>query len=288
MSQSLGYQIRQARKQRGITQEELAKNVPVSRQTVSSWENDRTQPDYETLKKVAQILAVDVGLLIDGKKSGDESEKADVVTLDASKNTALPEPAQTEEAERSEPPTIRKDWSAQIHFIPKVVLSAMILVMLLGVSVVWLMIPRVNAPGLEWYMEGNERRKDACYLEIYSPDTPAVAYAYPPGSDPCWSFRVFILEKGGVGYEIQNASYISYEKNWLGRVIPNERFPVSPLQLERNVGKGIIGPGQVRAFQISLAAKQSLAGAGVIVETLDANGNEQTFRLYVPFEEATE
>lgn len=51
MSQSLGQQIRQTRKDRGNPQEELAKNVPVSRQTVSSWENDRTQPDYETLKK---------------------------------------------------------------------------------------------------------------------------------------------------------------------------------------------------------------------------------------------
>lgn len=288
MSQSLGQQIRQARKDRGITQEELAKNVPVSRQTVSSWENNRTQPDYETLKKLAKILAVDVSQLIDGNGPGDEGEAADIVSVDTSNESWRPDSAQSEGTEKADPSVERIGWFTKIHSTQRLLLSAIVLLMMIGAIVSWQKISRVNAPGLEWYMQGNDRVNDACFLEIYSPDTPVAAYAYPPGSDPCWSFRVFLLEKGGVGYEIQNASYISYEKNWLGRVVPNGRFPVSPLQLDKNVGKGLIGPGQVRAFQISLSAKQPLSGAGVIVDTLDANGNEQTFRLYVPFEETTE
>ncbi len=34
---------------RGLSQEDLARSIYVSRQTVSSWENDKTYPDVESL-----------------------------------------------------------------------------------------------------------------------------------------------------------------------------------------------------------------------------------------------
>ena len=37
--QSLGEKIRQARREKGLTQEQLAQTLFVSRQTVSNWEN---------------------------------------------------------------------------------------------------------------------------------------------------------------------------------------------------------------------------------------------------------
>ena len=60
MPENIGQHIRQARKAKGITQDQLASLMYVSRQTVSSWENARTQPDYETLQKLASLLDINL------------------------------------------------------------------------------------------------------------------------------------------------------------------------------------------------------------------------------------
>ena len=52
MTQNLGEKIRQARREKGMTQEQLAQALFVSRQTVSNWENGRTEPDYQTLTRL--------------------------------------------------------------------------------------------------------------------------------------------------------------------------------------------------------------------------------------------
>ena len=49
-------QLQEARKAAGLSQEQLAKLMNMSRQGVSHWENDRALPDAETLKKLSQVL----------------------------------------------------------------------------------------------------------------------------------------------------------------------------------------------------------------------------------------
>lgn len=51
-------QITQARKALGMTQEELAKQLHVSRQTVSHWENGRVIPSQETWAELCQVLNI--------------------------------------------------------------------------------------------------------------------------------------------------------------------------------------------------------------------------------------
>lgn len=51
-------QITQARKALGMTQEELAKQLHVSRQTVSHWENGRVVPNEETWAELCQVLNI--------------------------------------------------------------------------------------------------------------------------------------------------------------------------------------------------------------------------------------
>ena len=46
--QSLGEKIRQARREKGLTQEQLAQALFVSRQTVSNWENGGVHLDKDT------------------------------------------------------------------------------------------------------------------------------------------------------------------------------------------------------------------------------------------------
>lgn len=60
--------IKRLRAESGLTQEQLAEKLFISRQSVSSWENDRTQPDLEMLGKLSEIFGVSVEELVYGKK----------------------------------------------------------------------------------------------------------------------------------------------------------------------------------------------------------------------------
>lgn len=64
----VGENIKRFRTQRHMTQDELAQQLNVTRQAVSNWETGKTQPDIETLHKIAQILDVTMEELIYGSK----------------------------------------------------------------------------------------------------------------------------------------------------------------------------------------------------------------------------
>ncbi len=60
--------LKKIRTSKKLTQDALAEKLFVTRQTVSGWENDRTQPDIEMLIKISEVLEVDVEELIYGEK----------------------------------------------------------------------------------------------------------------------------------------------------------------------------------------------------------------------------
>lgn len=66
---TLGEKIREARKAAGLTQEELASVMSVSRQAVTKWESDKGIPDIENLKVLSKVLDVSIDYLL-----GDEGE----------------------------------------------------------------------------------------------------------------------------------------------------------------------------------------------------------------------
>lgn len=56
--------LRNTRRARGMTQQELAARLFVSRQTVSSWETGRNLPNLETLARLAELLGVSTDYLL--------------------------------------------------------------------------------------------------------------------------------------------------------------------------------------------------------------------------------
>lgn len=60
--------IKNFRKERGLTQEELAIRVNVVRQTVSKWEKGQSVPDADLLQKIAEVLEVSVSQLLGQEK----------------------------------------------------------------------------------------------------------------------------------------------------------------------------------------------------------------------------
>ncbi len=71
--------IKKLRNEKGLTQDALAEKINVTRQTISSWENDRTQPDIDMLEHLAEAFEVGIEELIYGEKRkiGLEAPKTD-------------------------------------------------------------------------------------------------------------------------------------------------------------------------------------------------------------------
>lgn len=62
----LGKSIKKFRDQLSMSQEQLAEKIYVSRQTISSWENDKTYPDVHSLILLAEIFQTTVDKLVKG------------------------------------------------------------------------------------------------------------------------------------------------------------------------------------------------------------------------------
>lgn len=60
-----GQKIQTLRKQRGLTQEQLAQRLGVSRQAVSRWELDESLPETANLLPLGEVLGVSLDTLLD-------------------------------------------------------------------------------------------------------------------------------------------------------------------------------------------------------------------------------
>lgn len=62
--------LRQLRQERGMTQEEAAEQIGLTRQAVSSYESGRTQPGLDILERLAQVYEVELTDIIYGRGKG--------------------------------------------------------------------------------------------------------------------------------------------------------------------------------------------------------------------------
>lgn len=65
---SFGKTLAKLRKERKLTQQELADLLNVTNKTISKWETSTTAPDIDTLKRISQVLKVPVDVLLGNSK----------------------------------------------------------------------------------------------------------------------------------------------------------------------------------------------------------------------------
>lgn len=63
---NFGQQIKDLRKKEGLTQEQFALKLNVTRQAVSNWENDKNLPDLELLILMSSVFSISLDQLILG------------------------------------------------------------------------------------------------------------------------------------------------------------------------------------------------------------------------------
>lgn len=79
------YELRRAA---GLSQEELAERLNVSRQAVSKWENGAAQPELSKLVELSRLYGVSVDELL----SLEEAEKGDAKAASSVDSSTLPRP----------------------------------------------------------------------------------------------------------------------------------------------------------------------------------------------------
>ena len=80
---TFGEKLKEARKEAGLSQEQFAEKMSVSRSAIAKWESDKGMPDVNNLKMMAQLLDVSLDYLLDEDEKLSFNETKEAVDLDS-------------------------------------------------------------------------------------------------------------------------------------------------------------------------------------------------------------
>ena len=70
--QKIGTFLKELRKEKELTQEQLAETLNVSRRTVSRWETGNNMPDLDLLAEMADLYQVELRELLNGERKNEQ------------------------------------------------------------------------------------------------------------------------------------------------------------------------------------------------------------------------
>lgn len=85
MNETFGQRLSRLRKEKGLTQEDIASRITISPQAVSKWENGNSEPDLDTLNKLADILNCSVDSLLGREEQVEVEEEVKETPKDSPK-----------------------------------------------------------------------------------------------------------------------------------------------------------------------------------------------------------
>lgn len=68
---TVGEKLKEARKKAGLSQEQFAEKLSVSRSAVAKWETNKGMPDVENLQAISKLLNASIDYLLDDGNSFD-------------------------------------------------------------------------------------------------------------------------------------------------------------------------------------------------------------------------
>ena len=266
MIETLGQRIKTARKGAGLTQEALASAVHVSRQTVSLWENDKTEPDIETLRLVAESLNTTLAALLgEAPVPAPAAETPAVPAEDASEQKSDETAARGVKAKRK-----------QIAFLA----LCLCVILACGVfTIVRLAAPKQETYDPEWFQAETPIISGQANILMYTHENPISAWQRAQDAKPDWIFHLYFREQGGVGFTFESANFI-----YFGTRQPYHTQPLSAEMFAANTGSTYIGPYQTRQIYMGKTATDFEYAIGCILHGTDDNGNQLTFHAWLPLE----
>ena len=86
---SLGERLYELRKKKGLSQEEVAEKLNVTRQSVSKWETDESKPDFDKIVPICELYEISTNELLNGTQEEKEEQEVQVINKDNKKKRAL-------------------------------------------------------------------------------------------------------------------------------------------------------------------------------------------------------
>jgi len=77
---NIGQRLLELRKQKQLSQEEVAEKLNVTRQTISKWETEQSTPDFDKIIPLCELYGITADELLTGIK--EENDKKNIQTLD--------------------------------------------------------------------------------------------------------------------------------------------------------------------------------------------------------------
>lgn len=114
---TLGEKLKSARKSAGLTQEQLAEKLLVSRQAITKWEADKGMPDIENLKQLSKLLNISIDYLLDNGESIDLSVTREEINLDDYNYTQKIRGRWSKKAGKKDMVVMKKYPNAEIHYL---------------------------------------------------------------------------------------------------------------------------------------------------------------------------
>ncbi len=270
---TFGEQLADARKAKGMTQDQLATEMNITRQGVSRWENGRSLPDAETLKRLSQVLEYNFVSVEPILHTHEEPAPANVPAQD--------EPAETAEAEEKTAEPAQNSRKQSLIRGALFVALGLVVGCLMGVY----LLPRPTQPDISLPAEGIFPPKSAkstyhpevegqSYLTFTSSENPVKAIR-TSGDGAAWIYAITVKNVGDTAFSAQEFSQAML--NDAGEVAGVQHYSAADM----GWGEGVVLPGCTIQFNGGFPVQQASA-VRFIIKGVDANGVEMTFEGDIP------
>lgn len=256
--QPLNQRITDARKALGMTQEQVAEAMNVSRQTVSHWENGRVQPDEATAKQLFALLHM-----------------------------------VTDEQPNRKPK--RDAWKLLVAFLCGVLVTLLVVYGLIPVLTPEVL-PPVEPMGeplqsllpadypMEWYQTHAEKVEGKAYVKLTALQSPVKLTAVEDAPLPYeWNIVFTFEEVNGIPFTVNRMTEVFFDAE--GNII--DPWVMGSDEFAGFFQESTLVPGKTYGYNLGRLISGDVA-YGVAMEGVDENGNELAFSLYIPLSQEIE
>lgn len=260
----LNRRISKARKSLGMTQEQVAEAMNVSRQTVSHWENGRVQPDEATQKRLFALLGM-------GEPEAEQPEvrcrRCDTVMLICAFLCGV---LATLLVVYGIMPAFEPDDKTDTTTLSAAPLDSEPLQL-------------ADYP-VEWYQQPAENEEGKAYVKLTAMQAPVKLTAIEDAPLPyAWNIVYEFQETNGIPFTVTRMTEVFFDSE--GNVVFS--LEMGSDEFAGFFEESTLVPGKNYGYNLSRLISTDVA-YGVVLEGVDANGNELAFPLYIPLSQEIE
>ena len=262
----LNQRISEARKALGMTQEQVAESMNVSRQTVSHWENGRMQPDEEATKQLFDLLKLEI----------EEPE-----------NQNAKQPSRT-------------GWKLALAFLCGVLATLLVVYGIVPLFAkeaepvvgstadetavdIPQMLSATDHP-VEWYQQPAVNEAGKAYVKLTALQSPVkLTVQEEEPQSYRWNIVYTFEEVNGIPFTVTRMTEMFFDSE--GNVV--HPWVMGSDEFAGFFQESTLVSGKNYGYNIGRSLSSDIAYA-VVMEGVDANGNELAFPLYIPLSQETE